>query len=46
VSESGIFSREEVIRLETAGLDAILVGEALMRSSDPGKKVRELLGRT
>jgi len=45
VSESGISNREEVIRLEAAGLDAVLVGEALMRSDDPGKKVREFLGR-
>jgi indole-3-glycerol phosphate synthase len=45
VSESGISNREEVIRLEAAGLDAVLVGEALVRSDDPGKKVRELLGR-
>jgi len=45
VSESGISNREEVIRLEAAGLDAVLVGEALMRSDDPGKKVIELLGR-
>ncbi len=45
VSESGISNREEVIRLEAAGLDAVLIGEALVRSDDPGKKVRELLGR-
>ncbi len=45
LSESGISNREEVIRLEAAGLDAVLVGEALVRSDDPGKKVRELLGR-
>jgi indole-3-glycerol phosphate synthase len=45
VSESGIFTREEVIRLEAMGLDAVLVGEALVKSHDPGKKVRELLGR-
>lgn len=45
VSESGIESRAEVERLEQAGVDAILVGEALMRASDIGAKVRELLGR-
>jgi len=45
VSESGISTREEVVSLEEAGLDAILVGEALMRSENPGMKVRELLGR-
>jgi indole-3-glycerol phosphate synthase len=46
VSESGISTRKEVVSLEEAGLDAILVGEALMRSEDPHRKVRELLGRS
>jgi len=45
VSESGISSREEVMMLEGEGLDALLIGEVLMRSSDPGTKLRELLGR-
>ena len=45
VSESGIDRREDVERLQEAGLDAILVGESLMRSEDIGAKVRELLGR-
>lgn len=43
VSESGIRSREDVVRLEQAGVDAILVGETLMRSADPGGKLRELM---
>jgi len=34
VAESGIKSREDIIRLEQAGIDAVLVGETLMRSSD------------
>jgi indole-3-glycerol phosphate synthase len=45
VSESGIKGRQDVLRLGEAGVDAILVGEALMRSPDVGAKVRELLGR-
>jgi indole-3-glycerol phosphate synthase len=45
VSESGIASREDVIRLQQAGVDAILVGESLMREKDIGKKVKELLGK-
>jgi indole-3-glycerol phosphate synthase len=45
VSESGIKTREEVIRLRQAGVDAILVGESLMREKDIGKKVKELLGK-
>jgi len=44
ISESGIGSREDVERLEEAGVDAILVGESLMREEDIGAKVRELLG--
>jgi indole-3-glycerol phosphate synthase len=43
VSESGIRSRHEVERLERAGVQAILVGETLMRSADIGGKVDELL---
>lgn len=45
VSESGISSREDVARLEQAGVDAVLVGEALMREKEIGKKVKELLGK-
>ncbi len=44
VSESGIETREHVKALEDAGVDAILVGEALIRSDDPKAKARELLG--
>jgi indole-3-glycerol phosphate synthase len=45
VSESGITNREEVASLEKAGVDAVLVGESLMREQDIGKKVKELLGK-
>ncbi len=44
VSESGIRTREDVLLLQKAGVDAILVGESLMREQDIGKKVKELLG--
>lgn len=44
VSESGIDTREQVKRLEDAGVDAILVGETLIRSDDPVSKAKELLG--
>ncbi len=44
VSESGINHRKDVEQLEKAGVDAILVGEALMRERDIGAKLRELLG--
>jgi indole-3-glycerol phosphate synthase len=42
VSESGIFSREDVLRVVGAGALAILVGEALVRAVDVATKVREL----
>lgn len=44
VSESGIRTRADVERLEAAGVDAILVGESLMRAPDIGRAVEELLG--
>ena len=44
VSESGIDTRHDVDELGAAGIDAILVGEALMREEDIGAKVRELIG--
>ncbi len=44
VSESGIATRADVEQLLAVGVDAILVGESLMRVPDPGVKVRELLG--
>jgi indole-3-glycerol phosphate synthase len=44
VMESGIRSREQVVEAVEAGASAILVGEALMRATDPAAKVRELLG--
>lgn len=46
VSESGIFTHEQVAGLYESGAKAILVGESLMREADIGAKVRELLGRT
>ncbi|MBA2257044.1 MAG: indole-3-glycerol phosphate synthase TrpC [Thermoleophilaceae bacterium] len=42
VSESGIVSRADVEELEAIGVDAVLVGEALMRASDPEAAAREL----
>lgn len=45
VSESGIRTREDAVKLQQAGADAILVGESLMREKDIGKKVKELLGK-
>ena len=44
VSESGIYTRDDVVKLRDAGADAVLVGESLMREADMGKKLRELTG--
>jgi indole-3-glycerol phosphate synthase len=44
VSESGIRSRADVLRLHEAGVRAILVGESLMRAGDIGAKLHELRG--
>jgi indole-3-glycerol phosphate synthase len=45
VGESGIYTRADVLRLQEAGVDAMLVGESLMREADIGAAVRRLLGR-
>jgi indole-3-glycerol phosphate synthase len=45
VAESGIHSRADVERLAKAGVDAVLVGESLMRSGDIVAKVKELLAK-
>jgi len=44
VSESGIDSPEACRRLNAAGYQAFLVGEALVTSPDPGQRIRELRG--
>ena len=43
VAESGIRTPADVRRLGDAGASAILVGESLMRTADPGAALRELL---
>jgi indole-3-glycerol phosphate synthase len=43
VSESGIQSYDDLVRLHRVGVHAVLVGEALVTADDPGAKVRELL---
>lgn len=42
VSESGIFTRDDMTRLGAMGVDAVLIGEALMREADIEAKLREL----
>ena len=41
VSESGVSSAEDVRQLQETGVDAVLVGEALMRAEDRRAKLRE-----
>lgn len=43
VSESGITGRGHLDELERVGVDAVLIGEALMRSEDPGQLCRDLI---
>lgn len=45
VGESGIYTRADVLRLQEAGVEAMLVGESLMRETDIGAAVDRLLGR-
>jgi indole-3-glycerol phosphate synthase len=42
VSESGFHTREQLDDLERVGVDAVLVGESLMRAPDPEAACREL----
>lgn len=44
VGESGIRTRDDVARLERAGVHAVLVGETLMRAADPAAALRDLIG--
>ncbi|HEY1255371.1 MAG TPA: indole-3-glycerol phosphate synthase TrpC [Terracidiphilus sp.] len=43
VTESGIATQADLARLRTAGFDAFLIGESLMRQPDPGAALRALL---
>ena len=42
VTESGINSRADVMRMRQAGVDAFLVGETFMRAADPGTELHAL----
>ena len=42
VAESGYHNREQIEELDRIGVDAVLIGESLMRAADPEEAVREL----
>jgi indole-3-glycerol phosphate synthase len=42
VSESGLRSHDELVRLQLAGFDAFLIGGHVMQSADPGAALRAL----
>jgi indole-3-glycerol phosphate synthase len=43
VSESGIQTREDVLRFDEDGIDALLIGTSFMEAEDIGKKIDELM---
>ena len=43
VAESGISSHDDIRRLQDAGVDAVLVGEALMAADDTSAAISELM---
>ena len=45
VAESGIFTRDDALRLQKAGANSLLVGESLMRQEDVTQATRKLMGR-
>jgi indole-3-glycerol phosphate synthase len=45
IAESAVHTRAQAAAAELAGADAVLVGTSLMRSPEPGAKLRELLSR-
>jgi len=44
VSESGLRTHDDLARLRSAGFDAFLIGETLMKEADPAEPLRVLLG--
>ncbi|CAH2044822.1 unnamed protein product, partial [Thlaspi arvense] len=45
VGESGLFTPEDIAFVQEAGVKAVLVGESLVKQSDPGKGISALYGR-
>ncbi|CAJ1971084.1 unnamed protein product [Sphenostylis stenocarpa] len=45
VGESGLFTPEDIAYVQEAGVRAILVGESIVKQSDPGKGISNLFGK-
>jgi indole-3-glycerol phosphate synthase len=45
VTESGISNEADITRLRSAGFNAFLIGESLMREPDPGAALKDLLAQ-
>ncbi|CAN6911383.1 unnamed protein product, partial [Brassica oleracea] len=45
VGESGLFTPEDIAFVQEAGVKAVLVGESLVKQSDPGQGISALFGR-
>ncbi|MFH1062371.1 MAG: indole-3-glycerol phosphate synthase TrpC [Candidatus Omnitrophota bacterium] len=46
ISESGIFSRKDMIYLKKLGVNSVLVGEGIVTAADMGSRIKTLLGKT
>lgn len=44
IGESGLKTREDILKVKAAGADGFLIGTTLMRAPSPGAKLRELIG--
>lgn len=45
VGESGLFTPDDIAYVQEAGVKAVLVGESLVKQSDPGRGIADLYGR-
>ncbi|XP_020595359.1 indole-3-glycerol phosphate synthase, chloroplastic-like, partial [Phalaenopsis equestris] len=44
VSESGLFTPQDITFVQDAGAHAVLVGESLIKKEDPGMAIEEVFG--
>lgn len=45
VGESGLFTPDDIAYVQEAGVKAVLVGESIVKQSDPKKGIAQLFGR-